>query len=135
MVPPRCPLPRERLGGRAVFGLLANLYAVESARNWGAGDCGDLATLVDFAGTIGAAFVGVNPLHALSNVRREISPYSPVSRLYRNPLYLDVTAVPELVETPSVARRLAGPAFQRTLARLRSGAHVDYAGSWPSSGR
>jgi 4-alpha-glucanotransferase len=135
VVPPRCPLPRERLGGRAVFGLLANLYAVESARNWGAGDCGDLATLVDFAGTIGAAFVGVNPLHALSNVRREISPYSPVSRLYRNPLYLDVTAVPELVETPSVARRLAGPAFQRTLARLRSGAHVDYAGvmavKWP----
>ncbi|MEO6025250.1 MAG: 4-alpha-glucanotransferase, partial [Candidatus Binatia bacterium] len=82
VVPPRCPLPRERIGTQGVFGLLANLYAVESARNWGAGDFGDLGTLVDFAGDIGAAFVGVNPLHALRNGRREMSPYSPVSRLY-----------------------------------------------------
>jgi 4-alpha-glucanotransferase len=127
VVPPRCPLPRERLGSRGVFGLLANLYAVESARNWGAGDFTDLGTLVDFAGSIGAAFVGVNPLHALRNGRREISPYSPVSRLYRNPLYLDVAAVPEIAETPSVGRRLASPAFARTLERLRAGTHVDYA--------
>src|SRR5436853_2412247 len=80
VVPPRCPLPRERLGAGGVFGILANLYAVERTRNWGIGDLGDLGTLVDFAGAIGAAFVGVNPLHALRNVRREISPYSPVSR-------------------------------------------------------
>jgi 4-alpha-glucanotransferase len=111
-----------------VFGLLANLYAVESARNWGAGDLGDLATLVDFAGDIGAAFVGVNPLHALRNRRGEISPYSPVSRLYRNPLYLDVGSIPEVAETPAVRRRLASPRFARALARLRAGGRVDYAG-------
>jgi 4-alpha-glucanotransferase len=127
VTPPRCPLPRERLGKRSVFGLLANLYAVESDRNWGAGDLGDLATLVDFAGSIGAAFVGVNPLHALRNTRREISPYSPVSRLYRNPLYLDVDAIPELAESPTLARRVAGGAMQMTLARLRGGDRVDYA--------
>src|SRR6185436_16076428 len=101
-------------------------YAVESDRNWGAGDLGDLATLVDFAGSIGAAFVGVNPLHALRNTRREISPYSPVSRLYRNPLYLDIDAIPELAESPSIARRLASRAMQATLARLRDGGRVDY---------
>ncbi len=133
--PPRCPVPRERLGSRAVFGLLANLYAVESTRNWGAGDLGDLGTLVELAGRIGAAFVGVNPLHALRNTRGEISPYSPVSRLYRNPLYVDVTAVPELADAPDVARRLAGRAHAATLARLRNGARVDYAGvmaaKWP----
>jgi 4-alpha-glucanotransferase len=128
VVPPRCPLPRERLGGRGVFGLLANLYAVESARNWGAGDLTDLGALVDFAGDIGAAFVGVNPLHALRNGRREISPYGPISRLYRNPLYLDVTAIPELAETPSVARTLASDATRTALAPLRAGSHVDYAG-------
>jgi 4-alpha-glucanotransferase len=127
VTPPRCPLPRERLGTRAVFGLLANLYALESDRNWGVGDLRDLATLVDFAGDIGAAFVGVNPLHALRNTRREISPYSPVSRLYRNPLYLDVEAIPELAESPALARRVASRAMQATLARLRAGARVDYA--------
>jgi 4-alpha-glucanotransferase len=116
VVPPHCPLPERVLGRRGVFGLLANLYAVESGRNWGAGDLTDLGALVDFAGEIGAAFVGVNPLHALRNGRREISPYSPVSRLYRNALYLDVAAVPELAETPAATRR------------LRAGTHVDYAG-------
>ncbi len=127
VVPRRCPVLRERLGARGVFGLLVNLYAVESARNWGAGDFGDLATLVDFAATIGAAFVGVNPLHALRNGRREISPYSPVSRLYRNPLYLDVQAIPELADTPHIARLLRSTRMQTTLARLRAGDHVDYA--------
>ncbi|MCC6766849.1 MAG: 4-alpha-glucanotransferase [Deltaproteobacteria bacterium] len=128
VVPPRCPLPRARLGSRGVFGLLANLYAIESARNWGAGDFGDLATLADFAGEIGAAFVGVNPLHALRNARREISPYNPVSRLYRNPLYLDVEAVPEIADTPGVARALGGRAMRERLDHLRGGARVDYAG-------
>jgi len=129
VVPPRCLVPSERLGSRRVFGLLANLYAVESARNWGAGDLTDLGTLVDFAGHVGAAFVGVNPLHALRNGRREISPYSPVSRLYRNPLYLDVTAIPELAETPGATRMLASTATQEALARLRAGSHLDYAGA------
>lgn len=128
VVPPHCPLPRERLGRHKVFGLLANLYAVESAHNWGAGDFGDLGTLVDFAGDIGAAFVGVNPLHALRNARREVSPYSPVSRLYRNPLYLDLTVVPELGETPSAARLIASAAHRALRARVRSGTHVDYPG-------
>lgn len=126
VVPRRCPLPAPGTGG--AFGFLANLYAVESARNWGAGDFGDLGTLVEFAGEVGAAFVGVNPLHALRNTRREISPYSPVSRLYRNPLYLDVEAIPELADAPGVARRLATPAFRAELARLRAGARVDYPG-------
>ena len=124
VVPRRCPLPQ--LGTRGAFGLLVNLYAVESARNWGAGDLGDLGTLVELAGEHGAAFVGVNPLHALRNTRREISPYSPVSRLYRNPLYLDVEAIPELADAPAIARRIATPGFRETLARLRAGTRVDY---------
>jgi 4-alpha-glucanotransferase len=124
VVPRGCPRPP--LGTRGAFGFLVNLYAVESAHNWGAGDLGDLGALVDFAGAVGAAFVGVNPLHALRNTRREISPYSPVSRLYRNPLYLDVTAIPELADAPALARRLEAPAFRALLARLRAGVRVDY---------
>jgi 4-alpha-glucanotransferase len=124
VTPARCPTPADRLGDRRVFGLTANLYSVRSARNWGVGDVGDLAALVDWCATIGAAFLGVNPLHALRNAGAAISPYSPVTRLFRNVIYLDVPALPELAES-SVARTLAADA-ERAAAALRAGAHVDY---------
>jgi len=128
VTPGRCTRPADLgLGTPGVYGLLANLYTLRSARNWGAGDFSDLCDLVGFAGAHGAAFVGVNPLHALANVGDEISPYSPLSRLYRNPLYLDVTAVPELLESPPAQARLAGPDTRARIADLRARDRVDYA--------
>ena len=122
VVPPCCPTPRARLGAERAYGLLANLYTLRSRRNWGIGDLSDLSRLVEWAGDIGAAFVGINPLHALDNRGEGISPYSPLSRLYRNVLYLDVTAAPEWQSLPdSLRRRLA-----RSEA-VRGGEHVDYA--------
>jgi 4-alpha-glucanotransferase len=135
VTPGRCATPAD-LGlvrgggahpGRGVFGLLANLYTVRSGRNWGAGDLTDLGDLVGFAAAIGAAFVGINPLHALGNAGGEISPYWPLSRLYRNPLYLDVTAVPELLESPAAQARLARAATRDAIAALRAADRIEYA--------
>jgi 4-alpha-glucanotransferase len=127
VTPGRCTTAAD-LGVRRAFGLLANLYTVRGRGAFGAGDFGDLRALVDLTGAMGGAFVGVNPLHALANRDDEISPYSPLSRLFRNPLYVDVDAVPELRESPVARARLAQPRTRAVLARLRDAPHVDYAG-------
>jgi len=79
-----------------VWILSVQLYSVKSARNWGIGDFSDLSWLLRWAANIGAAGIGLNPLHALFDDHPEqCSPYSPSSRLFLNPLYIDVPALPE----------------------------------------
>src|SRR5260370_36019911 len=78
-----------------MWALAVQLYGVRSLRNWGHGDFTDLAALVDLAADLGAAGVGLNPLHALFEARAaEASPYAPNSPLFLNPLYIDLEAVP-----------------------------------------
>ena len=126
VTPPTCLTPEEKLGGRSVFGLCANLYSLRSESNWGVGDLGDLRWLLSWGGGVRAGFVGVNPLHALRNKNGQISPYSPVSRLFRNVLYIDVTAVPEMADCAEARRWMRSPAVRDELARLRASDHVDY---------
>lgn len=126
VVPPSCPSPAEVLGGRRVFGITANLYTVRSARNWGVGDFGDLAALLRWGASVGAEFVGVNPLHALRNAGGDISPYSPVSRLFRNPLYIDVEGVPGYAQSSAVREIVGSAQFRDELARVRAAPRVDY---------
>ncbi|HEY5658926.1 MAG TPA: 4-alpha-glucanotransferase, partial [Myxococcota bacterium] len=122
----RCAEIGETLGTARGFGLTANLYTLRSARNWGVGDMGDLAELLRFAGSRGAAFVGISPLHYLWNLGHDVSPYAPVSRLYGNPLYLEIEAIPELAESPVARARLAQPAFRTRLEAARQADAVDY---------
>jgi len=126
VVPARCTPPEARLRGQRAFGITANLYTVRSARNWGAGDIGDLTTLAEWTARQGGAFVGVNPLHALRNEGYDVSPYSPITRLFRNPLYLALDHVPELRHDAWARERMASPEIQRELAELRDAAMVDY---------
>jgi 4-alpha-glucanotransferase len=82
--------------GRRLWALAVQLYALRSRRNWGHGDFTDLAKLITLTAARGAAAIGLNPLHALFADRAdEASPYAPNSRLYLNPLYIDVEAIPE----------------------------------------
>lgn len=88
--PRRCRQPQQRM-----WGLAAQLYAARSQTSWGMGDFRDLATLHALATRHGAGFVLVNPLHAAApGERQEDCPYSPVSRLFRSPLYISVGDVP-----------------------------------------
>lgn len=124
VAPTRCHPPP----GTPAWGITANLYTVRSSTNWGCGDLGDLRDLVAATARDGGAFVGVNPLHALRNQGSEVSPYSPVSRLFRNPIYLRVEEVPELAACPEALELLANASFREELVRLRSANAVDYEG-------
>ncbi|MDH4194417.1 MAG: 4-alpha-glucanotransferase [Nitrospirota bacterium] len=125
VTPGQAYYPTSYKAGRGLWGLTVQLYGVRSERNWGVGDFGDLKDLVHWAGKeLGAAMVGVNPLHAL--LPGEISPYSPSSRMFHHPLYLDIERIPEYRESPVIQRRVESQAFQKTLAALRSYQTVDY---------
>jgi 4-alpha-glucanotransferase len=94
--------------------LAVQLYSVRSARNWGIGDFTDLEGLIALAGGLGAGGVGLNPLHALFDDRPgDCSPYSPNSRLFLNPLYVDVEKLP-------------GVSLPADVARMRQDDVVDY---------
>jgi len=96
----RCHQPKI-LGKRRLWGFMAQLYGLRSERNWGIGDFTDLGTLIEIAAGLGAAVVGVNPLHATQE-----SPYSPSSRQALNVLYIDVEAVPGFEASADLRRRL-----------------------------
>src|SRR5262249_48818419 len=85
----------EQTAPRRMWALGVQLYGVRSLGNWGHGDFTDLAALVDLAADLGAARIGLNPLHALFDNRlSDASPYAPNSRLFLNPLYIDGDAIP-----------------------------------------
>lgn len=126
VVPPRCVSPEEVLGPNGAFGIVTNLYTVRSASNWGIGDFSDLAVLGEWAASTGADFVGVNPLHALLDRGMDISPYSPVSRRFRNTIYIDVARVPELELLPELRERIESPEIQSELDALRECPTVRY---------
>jgi (1->4)-alpha-D-glucan 1-alpha-D-glucosylmutase len=119
----RCWQPELLERGGRVWGFAVQLYGLRSARNWGIGDFGDLAALVELAAGLGASIVGVNPLHATQG-----SPYSPSSRHALNFAYLDIEALPEYQASPAAKRLVASRAFQARLRKLREAALVDYAG-------
>jgi 4-alpha-glucanotransferase len=102
--------------------LAVQLYGIRSERNWGIGDFTDLERLIELAAGLGADGVGLNPLHALFDDRPgDCSPYSPNSRLFLNPLYIDVEKLQEF-QPGAIAGHAAA------IARLRGNDIVDYAG-------
>lgn len=93
VAPPMCFDPLVTTNKRAL-GLWCHLYAVRG-RGWGIGDFADLAALARALGELGLDFVGLNPLHALRNRPGHVAPYYPESRLFLNPLYIRLSAMPE----------------------------------------
>jgi (1->4)-alpha-D-glucan 1-alpha-D-glucosylmutase len=119
-VPPVLARPDRR-----VWGIATHLYTLRSHRNWGIGDFTDLAHLCDMTGQAGASAVAVNPFHALFPDRPEdASPYSPSSRHFLNPIYIDPEVAP-FAETVAKARTP-----DTALVPFRASNAVEYSHVW-----
>jgi (1->4)-alpha-D-glucan 1-alpha-D-glucosylmutase len=124
VAPRRCHVPD---GLSRAWGLMVQLYALKSRKDWGIGDFPALETLVDQVAKAGGAAIGLNPLHALFlNTPENASPYSPCSRLFRNPLYLDVSALPDFAACPEAQAIAAMPEFQRVMQSAHENPFVPY---------
>lgn len=95
-VAPRECYKNNDLESSKLWGYATQLYAMKSKRNWGVGDFTDLKNFVDVCAKCGADVIGLNPLNILEhNYPENASPYLSVSRLFLNPIYIDIENVPE----------------------------------------
>ena len=127
VAPLRAHVPDAMADGGKAWGIATQLYALRTAGDWGVGTYTAVGRLMKGTAALGAATVGVNPLHALfPNQPDRFSPYSPSSRRAVNIAAIDVTALPEFRRSRAVALRVARPDFRAALARLRRLELIDY---------
>jgi 4-alpha-glucanotransferase len=136
VAPTACFEPRALHEGRRLWGVAVQLYTLRSRQNWGIGDFADLQDVARGCAPAGAAFIGLNPLHALFPGNPwHFSPYSASTRHCLNVLYIAVEQMPEYAECNAARARVAAADFQAELQRLRATPNVDYPGvaraKWP----
>nr|WP_310616629.1 4-alpha-glucanotransferase [Pantoea cypripedii] len=127
VTPSRCYEPEALLKGESLWGCCVQLYTLKSEQNWGIGDFGDLQQMLREVGERGGAFIGLNPLHALFPATPEsASPYSPSSRRWLNTIYIDVSAVPDFIQSLEAQAWWHSDQTQQALQLARGTAWVDY---------
>jgi 4-alpha-glucanotransferase len=115
---------RLALGGERGWGVFLPLHELVTDGSWGIGDLRGLSDLAEWVRGLGGGLVATLPL--LACFPGDPSPYSPVSRLFWNEIYADVSSLPELSSDQGLRRLVRGPRFARELASARSGDLVDH---------
>lgn len=129
--PANCYLPPTVAAGGRVAGYSVQLYSLRSADDIGAGGFRAAAALGELlARETGADLLGLSPLHATPNRDpNDYSPYCPLSRVWKNSIFLDLLTLPEVANSPRAIRILAEPATRRAVESLRASERVPYAAS------
>jgi len=123
--PREAPGARELLGRDAAWGIYGTLYGLRSSDNLAVGDFADLAEVAHALGGLGAAFFGINPVHAQGAVGGSSSPYSPSSRSAFDIRHIALRDVPEFIASPEARALLDRHGGE--LAAARAAPLVDYA--------
>jgi 4-alpha-glucanotransferase len=106
-------------------GLLIPLFSCPATTSWGIGDIGSVGPITAWLSGAGQRALQLLPLSEMA--ADEQSPYSALSAMAIDPLYIDVAAVPDFVAlggTPALDRE-----HRDQLDHVRNSLRIDYAGA------
>src|ERR1700692_4473133 len=109
--------------GRRRAGLLIPLFACPSTTSWGIGDMGDLAPVTAWLADAGLKVLQLLPLNEMAPGQQ--SPYSAISAMAIDPIFIRVTDVPECAEVGGESSLDTG--HRDLLAAVRQAHRIDYA--------
>ncbi len=109
---------------RRQSGVLIPLVSCPSSTSWGAGDIGDLVPLTAWLAGAGQRILHLLPMNEMAPGQE--SPYSAISAIAIDPLYIRVTDVPEFAAMGGEGSLTA--ADRELLDEMRRASRVDYGG-------
>lgn len=110
------------------WGAFLPLYALRSPGNWGMGSYSDLKKAADILNPQGCKWLSCLPLLAgnFDPPDCDPSPYSALTRLFWNEIYLDVESLVEASSSSAAKLLMSSDSFQAELKKLRELEYVDY---------
>ena len=122
--------PEALSGDRRFWGAHVHLPSVSSKRNWGIGDLTDLKMIVRWAAEQGAGMIHLDSLQTIQDELENEPAPAFSSRLYINPLFIDVESVADFIESEDVRRLVYTPSFQDKLTSFRTSPEPCYKDMW-----
>jgi (1->4)-alpha-D-glucan 1-alpha-D-glucosylmutase len=130
VAPSRCWRPESLQNDMRGWGATTHVYGLRSDDDFGIGDFTLIGKAAEACGKLGASFLGLNPLHALFSAdRTRISPYSPSSRLFLEPFYIDTRAAANRLGVPWT-KCFDDPHLPVLAAQIQNSNLVDYESVW-----
>jgi 4-alpha-glucanotransferase len=114
-------MPRDFFHGRHA-GLLVPLFSIPSRDSWGIGEIADLPRLGEWVEAAGFSFVQLLPINEMADGQN--SPYSAMSAMSIDPIFIAPSAVPDIQALGGEEMLTAEE--RSALAAARNAAEVDY---------
>src|ERR1700738_5067954 len=111
------------LSGRRRAGLLIPLFSCASTTGWGIGEIGDVAAMTAWLAGAGLRILQMLPLNEMAP--GQSSPYSAISAMAIDPIFISLRAVPEFAALGGEAS--LDSAERERLDRVRRATHIDHA--------